>query len=294
MDAQLELLQWIQQLQTPFLNTVFTLITMTAEEVFFIVVAAWFLWCGNKELGYRVGFAFLSSTVVNPLLKEGFRIERPVGREGIEAQRLHTATGYAFPSGHTQGASSFWTGIMTTARRRWVTALGILMILLVGASRMYLGVHWPTDVLGGMVIGVGWVFLVNLLYDKARALGRPELLLVLIVPLAGGYLFAPNEAYVVSFGSLAGFWLGFVLEVRYIHHDLRGPWWVKALKILLGLAVVLLIKEGLKPLLAFDYRAADLIRYFCIGLWITAGAPLLFSRLFPVKGALRSNEEGRG
>ncbi|MFW6208350.1 MAG: phosphatase PAP2 family protein [Spirochaetota bacterium] len=120
------------------------------RRVVFIVLAAWFLCCGNKRLGYRVGFAFLASAVVNPLLKNSFRIERPIGVEGIESQRLHTATGYAFPSGHTQGATAFWTGMMTYVRRRWMYLLGTALIFLVALSRMYLGVHWPSDVIGGV------------------------------------------------------------------------------------------------------------------------------------------------
>src|SRR6056297_324541 len=188
MELQVELLKMIQQIRFPLLDVLFQAITITAEELFFIVLAAWFLWCGNKQLGYRVGFAFLASVVVNPLLKNSFRIERPIGVEGIESQRLHTATGYAFPSGHTQGATAFWTGMMTYVRRRWMFLLGTVLIVLVAFSRMYLGVHWPSDVIGGLIAGVVTVLVVNRVFDLAARRGNKLLLLLVVLPLGIGLL----------------------------------------------------------------------------------------------------------
>lgn len=254
---------------------------MTAEELFFIVLAAWFLWCGNKRLGYRVGFAFLASAVVNPLLKNSFRIERPIGVEGIDSQRLHTATGYAFPSGHTQGATAFWTGMMTCVRRRWMYLVGTALIVLVAFSRMYLGVHWPGDVIGGVAAGVLTVLLVNRVFDLAARRRNKLLLLLIVLPLGVGLLLFQDENYIKPFGSLLGFWLGYVLEDRYIRFEVQAAWWLQAVKLVVGLALLVGIRAGLKGLFAVlfpaDFMVADLIRYFFVGLWLTAGAPYVFT-----------------
>ncbi len=281
MELQVELIKAIQQIRSPFLDIVFQAITMTAEELFFIVLAAWFLWCGNKQLGYRVGFAFLASAVVNPLLKNSFRIERPVGVEGIESQRLHTATGFAFPSGHTQGATAFWTGMMTYVRRRWMYLLGTALIVLVAFSRMYLGVHWPSDVIGGVAAGVLSVLLINRVFDFAARRRNKLLLLLIVLPLGLGLFLFKDENYVKPFGSLLGFWLGYVLEDRYIHFEVKSAWWLQVVKLVAGLVLLLGIRVGLKSLFGLwfpeNFMAADLIRYFVIGLWLTAGAPYLFN-----------------
>lgn len=280
MELQVELIKVIQQIRSPLLDVLFQAITMTAEELFFIVLAAWFLWCGNKRLGYRVGFAFLASAVVNPLLKNSFRIERPIGVEGIESQRLHTATGYAFPSGHTQGATAFWTGMMTYVRRRWMYLLGTALIILVALSRMYLGVHWPSDVIGGVAAGVLTVLLINRIFDFAARRRNKLLLLLVVLPLGVGLFLFKDENYVKPFGALLGFWLGYVLEDRYIHFEVQAAWWLQALKLIAGLGLLLAIRVGLKELFSVlfpaDFMAADLIRYFFVGLWLTAGAPYLY------------------
>lgn len=279
MNIQVEILQAIQAIKNPFLDMVFQAVTMTAEEYFFILTAAWLIWCRNKALGHRIGFALLSSTVVNPLLKNTFRVARPIGVEGIESLRVHTATGYAFPSGHTQGAASFWTSLMTNVKKKWVYRLGIAAITLVGFSRMYLGVHWPSDVIGGIAAGVLWVLLVNKIFDAAEARKNYLLLLWVLVPLAAGLFLFPDETYAKSLGALVGFWLGFMLEDRFIRFDVAAGIPIQVLKILLGLAILLALKEGLKPLLPFTTVVSDLIRYVFVGFWITAGAPFLFSRI---------------
>ena len=112
MQWQLATLAWIQQFKHPSLDVFFSFVTMSAEETFFIGVAALMMWCYNKNMAQRVGFAFITSTVFNPFLKSFFAIERPIGSEGIESLRVHTAEGYAFPSGHTQGATSIWFGAL--------------------------------------------------------------------------------------------------------------------------------------------------------------------------------------
>ncbi len=280
MEIQVAILKAIQQIRSPFLDVLFQAVTMTAEELFFIVLAAWFLWCRNKQLGYRVGFAFLTSAVVNPLLKNSFRIERPIGVEGVESQRLHTATGYAFPSGHTQGATAFWTGMMSSIQKRWMYVFGTLMIVLVAFSRMYLGVHWLSDVVGGIAAGIITVILANKLFDTAIQRGNKYLLLWALVPLAVGLFLFKDENYVKPFGSLLGFWFGYLLEDRYVQYEVRAAWWVQILKIAAGIAVLLVIKEGVKFVFHYvmieNYMIADLVRYFLIGLWLTAGAPWLF------------------
>lgn len=110
-DWQIALLVLIQQMKTPVFDGVFTLVTMTAEETFFIVLAAWFMWCQNKRLAQRVGFAFLTSTVFNPTLKSLFAIERPIYADVLR----YAAIGFWITAGAPWLFQRFGWGINSTA-----------------------------------------------------------------------------------------------------------------------------------------------------------------------------------
>lgn len=283
MDWQLELLTWIQSFKTPLLDTFFVIVTASAEEFFFIAVAAWFMWCQNKKLAQRVGFAFLTSTVVNPTLKELFAVERPIGAEGVESLRVETAPGYSFPSGHTQSATSFWFAAALGIKKNWIKILAAIMITLVAFSRLYLGVHWFTDVIAGVFFGLLWVFLIDRFYSYCENNNKFGYLWVVILPFFVAFYFYPdNKPLIVSFGASIGFLAGLQLEQKFLRFSVNGVLWQKLVRFVLGLLVLLLIKSGLKPLLPFSDAINDLIRYGCIGLWITAGAPWLFQLIKPL------------
>lgn len=273
----MELIKYIQQFSNPFLDVFFQLVTMMGEDVLFIFVTAVIYWCVDKELGYKLGFITLTSASINLGIKEFLKIPRPIGQPGIRSLRVHTAGGYSFPSGHTQNITTLWTLFMSNFRRGWIYAAGILSIMLVGLSRLYLGVHTPADVVGGIIIGAVWVLFCGSLYDNASQDKRKILVITATAAaLAGLYVFREANYYKVA-GALAGFLAGYLIEPRYIGFDVRTSLVMQVLKLTFGLSVLFLLRLILKlifpELLIFFF-----LRYMILILWVTIAAPYIFKR----------------
>ena len=170
----MNLLYALERLRTPFWDAVFSAVTHLGEETVFMVAAILIFWCVSKEEGYYLLLMGFFGTVVNQFLKLLFRIPRPWVRDPdftiVESARAQ-ATGYSFPSGHTQNAVATFGGIARSTRRPWVRWTCVAVLLAVSFSRLYLGVHTPLDVgvsfaveLGlhaSMEAEVGFTFSVN-------------------------------------------------------------------------------------------------------------------------------------
>jgi membrane-associated phospholipid phosphatase len=270
---------FIQRIASPFFDGFFQAITMLGEEYFYIVLLALVFWCVDKRYGYKLAFAFLFSGVVNGVAKSIVRAPRPIGAEGVRSLRVETATGTSFPSGHTQNITAFLVSGMKRLRRKWAYAVGCLLILLVGTSRLYLGVHWPADVLGGIVFGTASVFAADFVFEYAARRKSGWLPLTLLIPaLAAACVWRDSADLVKSAGTFSGFLIGYSVESRFIRFSEKASLLKQTAKAVLGVAVALAVKEGLKVL--FPHAPAfDFLRYLLMGLWVTVGAPLAFSAL---------------
>jgi membrane-associated phospholipid phosphatase len=279
----LEMLKWIQSLRNPVLDHVFTSITILGEDYFAIAVLCLILWCVNKKYGYAIGFAYLTSWICNFSLKNAFKVRRPfIMDRDIIPIRPETATGYSFPSGHTQGITALSTAIATMFRRKWIYTAGIIMVILMAMSRMYLGVHTLPDVIVGALAGFAWVFGANLVFGYVEKIKRKEILLILIIPMALGMYFIQSFDYYKIAGTFTSFILGYLLDSRYIHYEAKGLMWQRAVKFVFGMAVLIAIKTFVKKILG-ETLVTDYIRYFLIGFWITVAAPFVFSNMFGAK-----------
>jgi len=274
---QIEIIKFIQFFTSPFADVIFQLITMTGEETFYILVASTIFWCVNKKFGYKLGFALLTGTIVNTALKDIVNSARPIGVSGIRSLRLETATGQSFPSGHTQGSTTFWVSFINQIRKKWIYAVGILVISLVGFSRMYLGVHYPIDIIGGIIIGIIWTFISNYIFEYAEVNRNPWIFMIIIVPMIIGLMYIKQKTYYAISGTVLGFYFGYILETKYVLYDVKNTRLKQLIKLVLGLTVLLTLKGVLKVILPISLFS-DFFRYFIVGLWITVGAPYIFKR----------------
>ena len=139
----MEIIYFIQSFSNPFLDRFFQMITMLGEDLFFIIVVGIVFWTVSKRFAYQMAFVYLGSGLLNWLIKEIFKVPRIIGQEGVRSLRVETAGGYSFPSGHTQTSASFWTLLMTRYRKIWFYILAVIIMILIGVSRLYLGVSPP-------------------------------------------------------------------------------------------------------------------------------------------------------
>lgn len=285
-----EILRFIQSFSNTYLSYFAILCTMMGEEYFYTIILTYIFWCKNKEIGYKLGFSFLSSGIINNAIKDSFKVKRPIGTKGIFSMRTETATGYSFPSGHTEGAASFWSSLMVILKRKSVYAIGSIVIILVGLSRLYLGVHWPTDVIFGIIFGVSWTFFAIFIYDKAMKTNKQLLLVILPILAFVGLLFFKSTDYLKSLGIFTGFFCGFFIESKYINFETEATLPMQVLKMVFGVSVLLLLKIYLKELFPLG-DPSDFLRYAILGIWVTCGAPIIFKK---VKSGQKKSHSVRG
>ena len=296
----MDILYALEKIRTPFWNGVMSAVTQLGGEVIFIVAAVVVFWCVSKWEGYYLMTIAFCGTVLNQFLKLICRVPRPWVRDPnftiVESARAE-ATGYSFPSGHTQNAIGLFGGMARWGGRRWVRLGLTTLALVIAFSRMYLGVHTPADVGVSLVLAAALVL--GLYPPMRRAQEKPRYMgyvLAAMLVVSGAFVVfvetcgfpadmdAENLASGIGnawkmLGAVAGMTLAWLLDRRYIHFETQAVWWVQVIKVAVGMALLLAIKSGLKaPLLALlgHEGLAGGVRYFLLVLVAGAVWPLVF------------------
>jgi membrane-associated phospholipid phosphatase len=285
LDWGIEVVLWFQQF-SPALDLPFKSLTFLGNLEFFLVFMPLIYWCIDRRMGARLLVLFLISAYANAIAKVVADQPRPFQYDSRVKPLVH-ADGGGLPSGHTQGTTVVWGYMAYQIRsaKLWIIA-GFLMIA-VPISRLYLGVHFPTDLLGGYFLGgvllalylrfaptlEAWLVVKGVIWQTPAAIILP-ILLILISPSGSRYALS-------ACGTLLGFLPGIALERRWIRFCSEGSFWKRSMRFVAGLIILLGIWLGLR--FAFSgWEPASLfrvVRYAAVGIWGALGAPWLFVRL---------------
>lgn len=284
--SELKILKFLESLRTELLNFLFQAITILGEETLMILIVVTLWFAINKRLAQKMLFLTAGSLCVNGIIKNFVKRPRPFTK-GISCVREDTATGYAFPSGHTQGFSTWSTTFAINLKKLWLYILVGILIVLVGFSRIYLGAHYPSDVIVGIILGVGFAILGSMLFDKIKDTKKLYLITTLIfVPFFIFFLFEPELLFADSyktFGMIGGLTLVSFLEEKVEALSYNVTWWKKLLRIIIGLAVAFILKEGIKALNIFNIIQISLIfdalRYFIVVFAVGFVCPMMFKKI---------------
>jgi membrane-associated phospholipid phosphatase len=308
----IQLIQSIQLL-SPALDSVMKFFTFLGKIEFYMLFITFLYWVVDARLGFRVFLVLLSTDIFGTAFKQLFRQPRPYWIGNVDHMG-QVETSYGIPSTHASNTLSVWAYLAFQMRKRWLWVLAVATVLLIGLSRMYLGVHFPHDILGGWVIGLAVLFLF-IKYEKSVSewfgsqsnevqigwgfgLSLGFILIGLIVGAVTGPTSDPEawanlstEARSLTFyftlgGSFFGAVAGYVMMKSRASFQTGGYWVNKALRYLVGLVGVLIAMYGLDAL--FSLVASDetilgyilrYIRYGTTTFWAMFGAPWVFLKL---------------
>lgn len=286
--GEISFLQALEGIRSEVLNKIFEFVTMFGEETLLIVFIAVFYFVIDKKLARRIFFITASSLGVNGIVKNFAKVPRPFASGEVTCVRPDTATGYSFPSGHTQCATTWTNAFAVHLKKWWMTVIAVVLTLAVGFSRMYLGAHYPSDVIVGTVIGLLFAVFGNIAYDRIENKNILHAIVVLAyTPFIFVFLFnSPNKLYAdfyKLYGMLVGYLFAVMLDDKYVDMKCDGPIWKRFIRVIISIVAVLAVKEGLK--LVFVFSSVELmlifsaVRYFFVMFVMLGLCPLLFKKI---------------
>ena len=288
----------IESIRTLFLDKFFTLVTEIGGEWFYITLLSLLYWCFSRQTGLGVAYTYLLSSYINWWLKDWFNIPRPgsdllnptLNDTGItdRVSPLFHETDASWPSNHAQGTMVTWAYLAWRIGRRWLWMLAAGVIILVAFSRMYGGVHFPQDVMGGLVIGLVYILLWITLEPTVRfhldhLSFRIKLALAAILPIFA-FTLHPTSGSGLLMGAAAGIGVGYFVQERAVGFRPDGHWWQRAIRALVGLVMVIGVYLGLKVMVGWLPEEVPtplirLLRYAIVGTTASLVAPWLFVKL---------------
>ncbi len=278
------LIQALQALRSPFLDGFVQAISFLGDEPFYLLLLPVLYWAVDRGVALRAVVLLLASAWVNGAAKGLFDLPRP---DPAQVAVLDVRSSGGLPSGHAQNAVVAWGYLAlrwhrgrTGVSSRAILVGAALLVAAIGVSRLYLGAHFPADVLAGWGLGLGLLLLALPAVERgAGALSRLPLvgrfLAAGLLPLLLLLVYRQHEALPAA-ATLLGVAVGAVAEREWIRLPGWAPPRARLLRVLVGLGGVLALWAGLRGLLLPGTEAGRILRYVLLGLWVTAGAPWVF------------------
>ncbi len=295
----MKVLYFFESIRNPVLDVLMSLVTRLGEETFFIALAILIFWCVDKKNGYFLITIGFLGTIINQFLKVIFRIPRPWVKDPnftiVESAR-EAATGYSFPSGHTQSAVGSFGAVARSTKNKVVRIICLIIVFLVPISRMYLGVHTLLDVGVSFLIASALVlglypliklndkkpFIIPIILGATSLLALGAYIFIKVYPFPAGSDI-PNimhgaESVIKLFGATLGVLVSYFIEKKYINFETKGNIVTQIIKTVLGLLILVGIKSLTKTPLNFIFGVdiGNAVRYFIMILFAVLVWPLTF------------------
>lgn len=304
MESQLEAIIALQQQEG--LKTLLRVFSFLGNEEFFLLLIPLIYLCVDARAGLRLGLLVLFGDLLNGILKLALHLPRPYW-VSTRVQPLAADPTFGMPSSHAQNAVSVWFFLAGLTRRAWVWVIAACLIVLISVARVYLGVHFFSDIIGGWLIGAIFLWLFLTWEPKLRArFERSELktqiiacaVIVGMLLLLGCIAYSAARAALVwrpeaaqeglkavfsRGGALFGLGVGWALMLRRAQFSAAGPLGQRAARFIIALVVLLLLWQGLAKIFPSEPQPVALgfrfIRYGLMTFWVTYLAPLLFLKM---------------
>ena len=313
MSFEISLMEWLQANIPGALIAFISQFSAFGEEFALVAVMGFFYWCHDKEFGRKLGLLVCSSLILFPMIKNiVFRLRPYMEHSSIKCLRPVEpdadlmdvdAQGYSFPSGHSTNAATVYPGITVFSKGKkklkWV--LSIVLIILVGFSRVVVGCHYPTDVLCGWALGFATVLIISFLYKKIK--NQNVIFAIAAVIGTIGVFYCKTSDFFSAYGILFGLWLSIPFEKKFVNFEsTRNP--VSSIIRLVGGAVVFFALDEIlkipfgKEFLNSGTMAAHLVRSgrYMLAIFVSLAVyPMLFKfRIFSLEISESGEEVGDG
>jgi hypothetical protein len=277
----------------PWAELFFRGITELGSDFFYMILIAVGFWVVDKRATILTAFVLVASSTSNYWLKITFKVPRPPVTNWLPGVRV---SNYSLPSGHAQNSMALWGWLGIKIKTLWLRTLSVVLIGLIGLSRVYIGVHWLGDIVAGWFIGFLILIVLWKLEEPTRStISRHNTNLIylglVIFGLCATILteflspitiegletnFGPNGGLIIGLG------IGLMLEKKYVNFKItptNGEKWRIILRVLFGLVLVFATGVGLSYMLPRNIYWICAIQYALLTIVVIFIWPFLFKKL---------------